>query len=127
VQWLSEFCERCHYDIVVTSTWRSYPNYRACLIAGGLRPGIEILGCTEDLSDMHKTRGDEIKLYLATHPEIKYYVIVDDIDDFLPEQKEHFVKTAPEYGFCEPEMNKCVSIYMRDKGHGGSFYPADVK
>ena len=120
VQWVSEFCERCHYDIVVTSTWRKYGNYKECLISGGLRKGIEILGKTEDLSAVGGKRGDEIKLYLDTHPEIKYYIIADDIDEVLPEQREHFVQTQIEYGFCEKEMNLCVDIYMKDKGRGGS-------
>jgi hypothetical protein len=110
---------------VVTSTWRKYPNYKECLIGGGLRQGIEVLGKTEDLSHLKKKRGDEVKLYLDTHPEIKYYIIVDDIDEVLPEQKEHFVKTEMEYGFCEREMNLCVDIYMRDKGHGGSFWKSE--
>ena len=101
VQWVSEFCERGHYDIVVTSTWKKYPNYGECLRNGGLRQGIEILGKTEDLSHERKRRGDEIKLYLDEHPEIRYYVIVDDIDDMLPEQMGHFVKTKIEYGFSE--------------------------
>ena len=42
-QWLSEFCEKYDYKIVVTSSWRLYPNYKECLIAGGLRDDIEIL------------------------------------------------------------------------------------
>ena len=44
VQWVSEFCARCKYDIVVTSTWRKYGNWKECLIAGGLREGIEVQG-----------------------------------------------------------------------------------
>ena len=40
----------------------------------------------------------------------------------LPEQMGHFVKTKIEYGFSEYEMNQCIDIYMKDKGHGGSFY-----
>lgn len=121
VQWVSEFCARCKYDIVVTSTWRKYGNWKECLIAGGLREGIEVQGKTEDLSGTGGKRGDEIKLYLDTHPEIKYYVIADDIDEVLPEQREHFVLVNEKYGFCEPEMEKCLEIYMKDKGRGGSF------
>ena len=121
VQWVSEFCERCHYDIVITSTWRSEPNYKECLINGGLRKGIEILGKTEDLSEAGGKRGDEIQFYLDMHPEIRYYIIADDIDEVLPWQREHFVKINEKYGFCEPEMEKCLEIYMKDKGRGGSF------
>ena len=61
VQWLSEACLKFGYDIVITSTWRDTANYAECLINGGLRKGIEILGKTDDLGYEHpwpeKTRG----------------------------------------------------------------------
>ena len=113
VQWVSEFCIKCKFDIVITSTWREERNYKECLIGGGLRSGIEILGCTKLMPD--KTRGEEIQDYLDTHPEIKYYIIVDDIDDFLPHQQSHFVKVNGNYGFFQPEYDKCIEIYMRLK------------
>ena len=127
VQWLSEFCKACKYDIVVTSTWRSDRNYAECLINGGLREGIEILGKTDDLNYEHPwpepTRGYEIKKYLEEHPEIKYYIIIDDEDQFLPEQQDHFVKIINDnVGFGYLEMEKCKDIYMKDLGHKSSFW-----
>lgn len=123
VQWISECCQKFHYDIVVTSTWRWSPNYKDCLINGGLRPGIEILGRTDDLwnADNPTCRGDEIAKYLAEHPEIKYYMIIDDEDDMLPEQKSHFIKTDGDVGFCLSDFTRFEKIYMQDLGHGGSF------
>ena len=35
VQWVSEFCQKFRYSIVVTSTWRFESNYKECLINGG--------------------------------------------------------------------------------------------
>ena len=119
VQWLSEACKKFHYDIVVTSTWRTEPNYRDCLIEGGLRPGIEILGRTPNFYDM--PRGSEIKAYLDEHPEIKYYVIIDDDSDMLPEQIDHFIKTDYKVGFTLNDFEKFEKIYMSDLGRGGSF------
>ena len=119
VQWLSEACQKFHYDIVVTSTWRWDHNYKECLINGGLRDGIEILGRTPDLAD--QPRGAEIKKYIEEHPEIKYYVIIDDDSDILPEQIGHFIHTDTVIGFTLNEFNKFEEIYMRDKGRGGSF------
>ena len=81
VQWLSEFCQKYHFDIVVTSSWREEDNYKECLFHGGLREGIQILGCTEPGED--KMRGDQVQDYLRKHPEIEYYIILDDDDDFL--------------------------------------------
>ncbi len=37
VQWVSEFCEKYNYSIVVSSTWRLHNNYQECLQNGGLR------------------------------------------------------------------------------------------
>ena len=127
VQWLSEFCKKCKYDIVVTSTWRSHANYKECLINGGLREGIQILGKTDDLCYDHPwpepTRGYEIKKYLEEHPEIQYYIIIDDENQFLDEQQQHFVKIINDWtGFGYLEMQKCIDIYMKDLGHQSSFW-----
>ena len=123
VQWISECCQKFHYDIVVTSTWRCSPNYKDCLINGGLRPGIEILGRTEDLwhPDHDSCRGDEIAKYLSDHPEINYYMIIDDEDDMLPEQKDHFIQTNGDVGFNIADFQRFEEIYMKDLGRGGSF------
>lgn len=119
VQWISEFCQKYGYDIVVTSTWRLDSNYKECLINGGLRDNIKILGRTEDM--WASTRGDEVKSYIEKHPNIKYYIIVDDENDMLPEQQDHFVQTDTTRGFGELEFHKCAEIFMRDKGNRGSF------
>lgn len=123
VQWISECCQKFHYDIVVTSTWRRNANYKDCLINGGLRPGIEILGRTEDLWNYNFStcRGDEIAQYLTEHPEINYYMIVDDDDDMLPEQMDHFIQTDGSVGFSRADFKHFEKIYMQDLGHGGSF------
>lgn len=123
VQWVSEFCNRFHYNIVVTSTWRRHHNYVDCLKNGGLRSGIEILGKTDDTYSLTRTcRGDEIKHYIDQHPQIKFYLIVDDEDDMLPEQANHFVKTDTVVGFNELKYDECRAIYMKDLGHGNSFW-----
>ena len=119
VQWLSEACKRFHYDIVVTSTWRRSENYKECLINGGLREGIEILGRTSDFYG--KPRGAEIQAYLDEHPEITYYIIIDDDSDLLPEQMNHFIQTDYRVGFNLKDFEKFEKIYMSDLGRGGSF------
>ena len=119
VQWVSEFCQKCEYDIVVTSTWRLDDNYKECLENGGLRNTIKILGRTDDMWEL--SRGDEIAAYLKDHPEIKYYIIVDDENDMLPEQQSHFVQTDTDRGFGRPEFEQCLQIFATDKERGGSF------
>ena len=119
VQWVSEACQKFGYDIVVTSTWRFSDNYKECLINGGLRSGIDILGRTDCLRGA--CRGAEIKKYLDEHPEILYYVIVDDEADILPEQCGHFILTNGDTGFNLSEFKEFEKIFLRDNQQGGSF------
>ncbi len=119
VQWVSEACQKFGYDIVVTSTWRLWDNYKECLINGGLRQGIEILGRTPSLRG--QPRGAEIKRYIDEHPEILYYVIVDDEADILPEQRDHFIQTNGDTGFNLSEFKAFEDIFENDNIYGGSF------
>lgn len=119
VQWLSEACQKFGYDIVVTSTWRLDDNYKECLVNGGLRKGIEILGRTPRFPG--QSRGAEIKAYLDEHPEIQYYVIVDDEADMLPEQMDHFIQTNGDTGFNLSEFKRFEEIFEKDNKCGGSF------
>jgi hypothetical protein len=119
VQWLSEACQKFGFDIVVTSTWRMWDNYKECLVNGGLRKGIEVLGKTPSIRDV--PRGPEIKAYLDEHPEIQYYVIVDDEADMLPEQMGHFIMTNRDTGFNLSEFKRFEEIFNADIKRGGSF------
>lgn len=130
VQWISECCKKFHYDIVITSTWRDKDNYKECLINGGLREGIEILGKTDHLEvENCWSRGYEIQKYLDEHPEIAYFMIVDD--EYVPVnevQKAHFVQTVDDRGgFGFYDFQKFEGIYMKDLGHGGSFWDRKAK
>lgn len=122
VQWISEFCQKFHFQIVVTSTWRTSPNWRECLINGGLREGINILGRTEDLwtPGSSPSRGDEIAKWLSDHPEIKHYIIVDDENSMLQSQQEFFIQTDGDIGFCERDFKKAKDIFIRDRSRKGS-------
>ena len=113
VRWVSKFCRSCKFDIVVTSTWREEPNYRECLLEGGLHKDVVIAGALP--VDDTKSRGELISDHLLSHPEIKYYIIADDEDDLLPAQLPHLVKTNAAYGFLEPEYTECVKRYVKFK------------
>jgi hypothetical protein len=39
-------------------------------------------------------RGHEIELWLKMHPEVSNYVIIDDDNDMLDNQRANFVRTA---------------------------------
>ena len=129
VQWVSEFCEKYGYDIVVTSSWRKYKGYEACLRAAGLRDGIKILGST---SLPARDRAEEISDYLAEHPQIEAYLVFDD-DPSLVRKKikcdgdselaldiegDHYqslVLCCSGRGFGEEEYNKAVAAHMSRK------------
>lgn len=101
VQWLSEFCQKYGYDIVVSSTWRMRDNYQECLINGGLRDGIRILGKTPFLRGSN--RGAEIKEWLDEHPGVENYVILDDemFEDFNELHPGHMVQCDTATGITE--------------------------
>lgn len=124
VQWISEFCIKFGYEIVVTSTWRKSDNYAECLRNGGLRPDVVIQGRTESCSDVDYRirRGTEIELYLKEHPDIEYYIIVDDEDIALDNQRNHFIHITDGYGFMLPDFEKASTIAYSDEEKGGSFW-----
>ena len=97
VQWVSEFCQKYGYDIVVTSTWRMDENYAECLMRAGLRPGIHILGRTPIIHADYDSRSKEIKAWLKQHPEVTEYLIFDD--EGVPGFEDKLVKCDTYTGF----------------------------
>ena len=112
VQWISEFCEKFEFAIVVTSDWRQYPNWKECLIKGGLRSGVEILGATPIGG---KSRGWEIEQWLDENPGVEYYYIIDDIDQVKTSQKSRFLQTDPSVGFCMTDYIELRGKYLTEK------------
>jgi hypothetical protein len=110
VQWVSEFCEKYGYSIVVSSSWRIENNYRACLKNGGLREGIAILGKTPYL--IGESRSAEITLYLQNHPQITSFLIFDDMDD-MGNLNNHFIKCNTSTGFGLNEFTKAEMMHKK--------------
>lgn len=84
--------------IVVSSTWRHmfmpgvYSNFEELiqlLNKRGLKG--EIIGRTPD--SWHDIRGREISEWLADHPEVTHYVILDDSPDAGSGHDAHYVRT----------------------------------
>lgn len=64
-------------EVVLSSTWRLTPS--ACdEVRRKVCPFIDV---TPDMPD--KLRGEEVAAWLAEHPEVERYAIVDDDNDFL--------------------------------------------
>ena len=111
VQWVSEFCEKYNFSIVVTSTWRFMtPLYKECLYNGGLRRTVKIIGCT-DVDDCGN-RELEIAGYLELHPEIDKYIIFDDCKEFNY-LKDHVVFCETDLGFHILKFDEEEELYDR--------------
>jgi len=57
-------------------------------------------------------RGTEIKLWLDLHPEVSEYVILDDDENILDEQKDNYVQTHLDYGMISEHYNRVRSIFF---------------
>lgn len=113
VQWVSEFCERYGYDIVVSSTWRMDDNYVDCLKNGGLRDSVRVVGATPVHRHDNASRGGEILAWLLEHQEVGSFLIFDDEDDFAytPELREHLILCDPTIGFGLTEFYKAKRLH----------------
>ena len=56
-------------------------------------------------------RGMEVQEWLNTKgKKVSHYVILDDMDNMLPEQQNHFVQTNPTVGITEEDAKKAIAI-----------------
>ncbi len=110
IMWLNKLCKDTNSHIVISSSWRSSNNVDECLYNSGLLKDIKILGSTPMIYSKENIRGVEIDVYLKEHPEINNYIILDDDNDFLPEQQEHLVQTSTNVGFTMNDYYKALEI-----------------
>lgn len=99
---LRKIIDETNAKIVISSTWR-FGGFQRMKDMWKFRdyPG-EVIGITPDLwrrsidEDSHEKidRGHEIESWLNLHPEVDNYVILDDDNDFLPNQRRNFVRTS---------------------------------
>ena len=121
---LSKIIEETEADIVISSSWKNIGlvELQNMWRDRGL-PG-KIVDITpdymsdelllkEDSSNMDYLyeRGSEIQGWLLLHgDDVGRYVIIDDMDDILPEQLSHFVQTDPEFGITIDDVKKIVHL-----------------
>jgi hypothetical protein len=77
--------------IVISSTWRILRKQEEFEDALGL----PVIGMTDKDPGI---RGQQIQRWLAAHPEVTSYAIIDDDSDMLESQAPHFVQTDHEEG-----------------------------
>ena len=111
-------------DIVISSSWKSFglseleEMWQERGLPGkliGITPNSVsdemLLNADLDHMELFSIRGMEIKEWLDKHgKKVSHYVIIDDMDNFLLDQKFHFVQTDPEVGITEEDANMAIKI-----------------
>jgi len=94
--------------VVLSSTWRLFPDARN-IVKNSLRNiGSDIFDKTKELP---KGRGAEIKEWLSRHPEVCQFVILDDdIADIKPYYPNNIVKTSFYTGLLPEHVEPAIKI-----------------
>lgn len=104
----NKLVEETGAEIVLSSAWRSDPDWHKTMTANGIVD--KFLGKTKHLPT--DFRGIEIAEWLDSNAEKPFkYAILDDNSDMLPDQKEHFFKTKWDVGLTE-EIAELVKQHL---------------
>ena len=106
-QLLNEIIKETDAKIVVSSSWRldGLAKLNKLFRFFGLPNAIDVTPC------LNTARGIEIGAWLAAHPEVTNYVILDDDEDMNAEQMPFFIKTNPyEDGLNNKDKNKAIEL-----------------
>lgn len=118
VKMLADLCEKYKIFIIISSSWRKNTSAETKEFfkrddMKKLHPLVPyIWGSTPKLG-FEIDRGFEIEKYLMDNPDIKEYVILDDDNDMLECQEEHFIQTSWLHGLTEehiPQIKKILKI-----------------
>ncbi len=102
-------------DIIVTSTWK-FKGLAAMQALWSKRsmPGLVIDITPSIMAGFLYNRGMEINKWIAEnvtgHPTDYRYAIIDDGQDFLPEQAPHLITTDPTTGLSEYDAEKAIQL-----------------
>lgn len=92
---VNEIIEKTGAHLVISSSWRLDKCLSETLTKVGLCSEFDVTPSWRDTVyyKKFKCRGDEIQDFLNKHPHSNY-VILDDDNDMLDEQRDHFVRTC---------------------------------
>lgn len=110
---VNDILELTSARLVVSSSWRTDGLLADTFVKVGLPKEHD---CTPFLEPDIYVRGDEVEKYLdekGYDPDTDNYCIIDDCDEFLPEQEEHVVLADPETGLTPAVMRKAIEILMK--------------
>lgn len=109
---LNEITRRWTLKLVVSSSWRIMPDIERLLRAHGVHA--EIIGGTPFRAG---PRGNEISEWLADHPEIVRFVILDDDAD-MGDLRDHLVQTDYRRGLLPEHIESVAAVLDRRPAHG---------
>jgi hypothetical protein len=111
---LLELVDDLRCQIVLSSSWRGVASLERKLREVGIIRRAHKDRRTPQLYDRgDNRRGREIALWLSRHPEVTRFAIVDDEDDFLPEQRPHFGRTNFKTGLQREHIARLATILSR--------------
>ena len=107
---LREIIRATNAEIVISSDWRK--NFSI----DKFKEMFKLYGWNAPVIDRtpagYSSRGLEVNTWLKDNPDIDSFVIIDDTDMFLAEQKPKFVNTDPEVGLTWKDANKAIEILL---------------
>ena len=114
VENLRQILDEMDAQIVISSSWRyvhSLDSLRMMWEVRGL-PGeiLDTLAC----GATYISRGEEIECWLERNDRPDY-LIIDDLDDFFPAQRDHYVETNPIVGITEADAQKAIEILQKSR------------
>lgn len=111
---VQEICECTGAVVVISSTWRilnTLVELREILATKGLKA--EVIGVTP--RKMSGYRGEEIGIWLNEHPEVEFFVILDDGSDMDP-HSDRLVQTDCEEGIQDRHVSRAVELLNPQEG-----------
>lgn len=114
---------RAGAGVVLSTSWRTHPDWKT------YGPALD-LPVIDRTPDLHGPRGADIAAWLAVHPEVERYAIVDDDADMLPEQLPYFVKTEHADGLtfaAATKLAELLGIAIYDVNHPAQRLPEPTK
>lgn len=96
--------------VVVSSDWRIATNWQNRLERAGLKNIIDKTPITVFNPIYHYSRGEEIDMWLQQNPSVINYVIIDDREDMMKHQMDHFVKINSYRGITDEDVEKALNI-----------------
>jgi len=114
VEMIRRLIEEFDASIVISSTWRYglVKELKNELIKSGLVKYLHKDWKTPEIYPSH--RGEEINLWLDNHSEAIDYVIIDDDENILEEQKNWFIRTDINEGMTEEHYYKVRQIFATE-------------